>query len=262
MGRRQPAVEGEHARLHAKAQQHQKRRQQKQPLVPGDFFRVQHAAGGEVQGGAVGVEDEEAEQHAVGPAQGVKQVFQARQHRFPLPVVEDQGESEQGHHLIAEIERGQIPGEAQAHQHPVDRQIEAEKPPVIRLMGHVPDSVDGGQQPDCRDQQEQQPSHVVRAQQQAQLRVQPQQHELSPDLKGAVDRRGPGGRQGEETVKAHRPPVVQRTQQKQQTGQQGKQDRQKQNPRLIHCDPPLSRTWPAPPESRTQWAGTASPLPR
>jgi len=223
MGRRQPAVEGEHTRLHPEAQQHQKGRQQQKALLSGQLLRVQHPTGSKVQGGAVGVEDKQAKEHTVGPAQGVKQVFQPRQHRFPFPVVEDQGEGEQGHHLIEQVEGGQIAREAQAYQHPVDRQNKAEKPPGGRLMLHVRPGIDGGQQPHQGNQHHQHPPRPVRAQGQDKLRGQMQQHQLSADQKSAHQGRPARGRQRKQAVKCDGAPVVHRPQQEQKPGQQREQ---------------------------------------
>ena len=100
MGNGQPGVEGEHPRLTAKADGHDKEhRQQQLPVLPRPQG-VQHPPGGKQVGGAVALEDKQAQQAQPGPGHREAQIAVGRVQGLPGSDVEHQGDGQQGHHLV------------------------------------------------------------------------------------------------------------------------------------------------------------------
>ena len=226
MGRGQPVVHGEQACLCAKAQHHEEHRQQLQPRVlPGN----EGAAWGKVQGGGIGVEYHDAEQHEEGPADGVVEVLHSAGNGVVGQLMEHQRHGAETGELVKDVHRYEVCRQSRPQQHPLRQKEEHIKPCLILGVTHVLHGVDEGQQPCHRRQGGEHGGHAV------QLHGDGQGLRQMPDVGGiaASGHQCPDHQRRFDDLhsqqKREPPPAAGEGERCRQTGQQGQCDQENQH---------------------------------
>ena len=185
VGRGQPAVQREHARLDGEAQYHQEQHGEQQALVARHLFGVQHAARGEGQRIRIAIQEEDARQGQGRADDGIDQIFDARRHGLLGLGVGDQGQGQKGHGLVEHVQGHDGAAQAQAHQRRQGEQVEGVKALLVLLVVHVLKAVNAHAQEHQADKAGIEPADVVDFEQhrdggreieQGQATVPPQDH--------------------------------------------------------------------------------------
>ena len=145
-------MEGEHRRLHAKAEEgRHERHLQRLPVLRGPA-QIQDAAVGEVQmPHAVVQQKDDADKGKRRAGQGVHQVLPPGVPGLLVHGVHHQGQRGQGQHLIEEVQGQKVLGVGNAQHHAVGHQPEGEEPVLMPLVGHIVQGVRRHQRPQHRD---------------------------------------------------------------------------------------------------------------
>lgn len=111
-------MHGEQARLCTETQHHEEYRQQLQPRVlPGN----EGAAWGKVQGGGIGVEHHDAEQHEEGAADGVVEVLHSAGNGVVGQLMEHQRHGAETGELVKDVHRYEVCRQGVPNSIPSDR---------------------------------------------------------------------------------------------------------------------------------------------
>ena len=157
---RQPAVQGEEARLRAEADKEGRDDHGR------DGWRQLADMGGDlghVEGAEPGVQQQDAEVHHVGRGGADQEVLLPRLQRLVRLLVDHQQVGGPGHQLPEQVEVAQVIGGGDADQR-ADHQEQEEEVAVARVrMGHIAQGVDGDRKADAGEDQRQVAAYVARA---------------------------------------------------------------------------------------------------
>ena len=158
----QPAVQGEHARFHAKADQHGQEDRHVEAFLPGDLLG-RHQPGNEIPVPAHCADKENADQGGARANDGVDQILDGGGHGFLIPVMQHQRHGQQGHGLVEHIIGDQIARHRQRVQDALGDGVEQEEPPRVLVMLQVFLGVQPHAGPDDRQEQQPNTAHPVHA---------------------------------------------------------------------------------------------------